>query len=175
MSKIMTENVKILHFLPFYIKILFNSFVKMSKFGITARFLRIVLLDFETLWYYNLIVCDKEVRKLERKFFDEVLIDNYEGNGKVLRLRYYLLISPVGEEFCDILAYGVEIDMHTTLQDGTKEHERKIIRELFFKKSDAKEFLEMISKNVVTPMGLKYAVEEYVEKKMKITDLDTVI
>lgn len=112
---------------------------------------------------------------MERKFFDEVLVDNYEGSGAVMRLTYYLLTSPVSEEHCDLLVYGAEIDMHTVFENGASEREKKIIRELFFKKSDAEEFLGMIAENVVTPMGLKHAVEEYVDKKMKIIDLDAVL
>lgn len=111
---------------------------------------------------------------MERKFFDEVVIDNYEGNNCKIVLTYYLLTSAVSEEYSDLMVYGVEIDKLTLLAGGKREKERKIIRDLFFKKEEAKKFLSMITENTVTPMGLKYVVNDYIDEKILAGEGDVI-
>ena len=105
---------------------------------------------------------------MERKFFDEVVVDNYEGNKSTMRLTYYLLTKPLDENFCDLKVYGVEIVKHVIYKTGAQEKERKLIDDLFFEKKEAVNFIYKLAKNTVTPMGLKYVLHDYIEEQIKI-------
>ena len=94
---------------------------------------------------------------MERELFNEILVNTDCDTPQSMQLKYYLLSENIGDENYDLKIYGAEIDKHF---DGKSE--KKIIRDLFFKKGEAIEFLKKISDASVTPMGLKYAVHEHI-------------
>ena len=49
-------------------------------------------------------------------------------------------------------------------QDGHTEAECKRISNIFFKREETEEFIQKLAKNYVTPISLKYVVEDYAEK-----------
>ena len=97
---------------------------------------------------------------MKKEVYDEIVIK--AESGEDIRLTYYLLTGAVSQEYCDLEVYGVEID---------KEHilggmEKKQIKNLFFKRSEAIDFLKKIARNKVTPMELKYVIKEYIADRI---------
>ena len=82
-----------------------------------------------------------------------------------MELTYYLLTDSVREEYCDLKVYGAEIQKNCPL-DG--ETENKAIKNLFFRRSEAENFLEKLARNRVTPMGLISAVSEHIGEQLQL-------
>ena len=140
----------------------------MPKTVINERFLRQKALDFASMRYYNRIAkFTKEAKGLQRKLFDEIEIDFTEDEPHRMKLTYYLLTDSVREEYCDLKVYGAEIDKEDVFSGGICENESKIIKNLFFRLSEAEDFLEKLVVAKVTPMGLMSAVSEHVSEKIK--------
>lgn len=99
---------------------------------------------------------------MKKEFYDEIIIKDDGGCGDDFRLTYYLLTGAVSQEYCDLEVYGVEIDKEI-LSGG---REKKQIKNLFFKRSEAIDFLKKISRNRVTPMELKYVIKEYIDDRI---------
>ena len=98
---------------------------------------------------------------MKKELFDQVTVKVEDDAPCDMKLTYYLLTGAVCEEYCDLNVYGVEIEKEITSGINTG-IERKMIKDLFFKKCEAIKFLELISKNTVTPIELKYVIKEYV-------------
>ncbi len=94
---------------------------------------------------------------MEKEFYNEIYVDTESDTPEKMQLTYYLLSENISDEHCDLKIYGAEIDK--TIGGKT---EKKIMRDLFFRRSDAEEFMRKISSGTVTPMGLKYAVQEHI-------------
>lgn len=107
---------------------------------------------------------------MKKELFDEIYVDKTEEIPCRTKLTYYLLTDSVSEEYCDLKVYGVEIDK--TDDAVKKNRERKIIGDLFFKKNEALSFLRKICDNKVTPIDLKYVVNEYVGERIKLSDTE---
>lgn len=81
-----------------------------------------------------------------------------------MNLSYYLVEEDIGEETYNLKSYGVEIKKTAVFQDGHTEAECKRISNIFFKREETEEFIRKLAKNYVTPISLKYVVEDYAEK-----------
>ncbi|MCR4718392.1 MAG: DUF6514 family protein [Firmicutes bacterium] len=104
---------------------------------------------------------------MKREFFDEVTVDIREDEAHQMKLTYYMLIDSVREEYCDLKVYGAEIDKEDMFSGGVCENESKIIKNLFFRYSEAEAFLKNLVRARVTPMGLMSAVSEYIGERIK--------
>ena len=104
---------------------------------------------------------------MNRELIEEVCVDVDNDIPHKMRLTYYLLTDSISDEHCDLKVYGAEIDKENIGQE-CGQREKKIIKDLFFRRSDAEEFLKKISAGTVTPMGLKYAVRDHINEKLKI-------
>ena len=104
---------------------------------------------------------------MKRKQFDEVIIDVKEEEPHHIKLTYYMLIDSVREEYCDLKVYGAEIEKEEVFSGGICRNESKIIKNLFFRHSEAEDFLSTLVRAQVTPMGLMPAVSEYVGEKIR--------
>ena len=104
---------------------------------------------------------------MQRKLFDEVEIDFTGDKPHLMKLTYYLLTDSVREEYCDLKVYGAEIDKEDIYSGGVCENESKIIKNLFFRLSEAEDFLEKLVRLRVTPMGLMSAVSEHISEKIR--------
>lgn len=107
---------------------------------------------------------------MKKELFKEVLIKAGEELSYDMKLTYYLLTDSVSEEYCDLKVYGVEIDKVAEKKNGKRDCEKKIIKDLFFRKNEAMDFLEKIARNKVTPMGLKYVVNEYIGEQIQVCE-----
>lgn len=83
-----------------------------------------------------------------------------------LTLEYYMITEPLCEEYCDLLRYGAKIKMITQNGDSEPEEETSEIRDIFYRKSDAEEFMEVIMRNKVTPTGFHDIVKEYIQNRL---------
>lgn len=101
---------------------------------------------------------------MKKEFFNEVIVATDEISHEI-RLTYYLLTGAVSREYCDLKVYGVEIDKEI-ISDEKAGKEKKQIKNLFFKRSEAIEFLDKICRNRVTPMELKYVIKEYIDDQI---------
>ncbi|MBE7015629.1 MAG: hypothetical protein E7417_02265 [Ruminococcaceae bacterium] len=98
---------------------------------------------------------------MEREYFDEVTVRTEDEQD--IKLTYYLLKSTVSDGVAGLRVYGVEIVKE--LISGKHGKEAKLVRELFIKKAEAKDFLASLCRNTVTPMGLKYVISDYFFQK----------
>ena len=104
---------------------------------------------------------------MKRNFFDEITVEIKEDEPHQMKLTYYMLIDSVREEYCDLKVYGVEIDKEDVFSGGVCENESKIIKNLFFRHSEADAFLKKIVHARVTPIGLMSAVSEHIGERIK--------
>lgn len=84
-----------------------------------------------------------------------------------LTLKYYIVSEPFYAEYSDLLRYGVKIKLIAEFEDGTFEEESKEIRDIFYRKQDAEKFVEMLSKNSVTPTHLQDIVQDYIQDTLR--------
>ena len=103
---------------------------------------------------------------MEREFYKEIIVEADDTVPYKMKLTYYLLTDKVSEEYCDLTVYGAEIDKESYRFDGSPEEERKILKDLFFRRNEAESFMKKLVRNKVTPMGLKYAVREHIGEKI---------
>ena len=104
---------------------------------------------------------------MKKKFFDEITAQIEGDTPHQMKLTYYMLIDSIREEYCDLKVYGVEIYKEDIFSGGVCETESKIIKNLFFRHSEAEEFLKKLVRARVTPMGLMPAVSEHIGEKIK--------
>lgn len=111
---------------------------------------------------------------MKKELFKEVYVGKREDSHIDVTLTYYLLTDSVSEEYCDLKVYGVEIDKEEKKMNSTALVEKKIIKDLFFKKRDAVDFLREICENKVMPMELKYAIDDYIGDKVQFYNTEKV-
>lgn len=85
-----------------------------------------------------------------------------------LILEYYIITEPLCKEYSDMLRYGAKIKMLSEFADGTKNEETKEIRDIFYRKNDAEDFLSILFKNKVTPTHFREVVENYISEKLRV-------
>lgn len=110
---------------------------------------------------------------MKKELFREVTVENGEGHDG-MKLTYYLLTDSVSEEYCDLKVYGVEIDKEEKKINGNAFVEKKIIKDLFFDKNEAVDFLRGICEKKVIPMQLKYIINDYIGKKVQFYNTEKV-
>lgn len=93
-------------------------------------------------------------------------IDADEKVPHKIKLTYYMITDCIREEYCDLKVYGAEIEKEEIFADGTKEYDSKIIKNLFFRHSEAEKFLKKLRDGCVTPMGLMSAVSEHINEQI---------
>ena len=101
---------------------------------------------------------------MKREYFDQISVRVENEPSYDMKLTYYLLTGAVSEEYSDLKVYGVEIVKEVS-EKGVG-LERKIVGDLFFKKCEAVEFLHKLCRNQVTPMELKYVIQDYIYDKI---------
>lgn len=90
-------------------------------------------------------------------------------SGYDVNLEYYIVTEPLCSDYSDLLRYGVKINMLLTSPDGRITEESKEIRDIFYRKNDAEEFVNLLVKNKVTPTHFREVVEDYITSKLKVT------
>lgn len=103
---------------------------------------------------------------MQKKLFDELLIDTEEEKTQQIKLTYYLLTDSVREEYCDLKVYGVQITKEDIFDGKPCNKESKVVRNLFFRHSEAEAFLKKLVCQSVTPMGLMSAVSEHINEQI---------
>ena len=110
---------------------------------------------------------------MQKEFYGQSYVEVKEEPPYTMKLTYYLLSDNVSEKYCTLKVYGAEIDKEDIFTDGTHRRECKIIRDLFFKRDEAENFIIKLSENLVTPMGLKDVLNEYIEEKISTLSYET--
>lgn len=118
-----------------------------------------------SLYYNRKSAIKKGVYIMKKEIYDEIVVRADADIPEDIRLTYYLLTGAVGGDYCDLEVYGVEIDKEL-LSGKSAGREKKQIKNLFFKRSEAVGFLKKISENRVTPMELKYVIKEYIDDRI---------
>ena len=77
-------------------------------------------------------------------------------------LDYYLIREKIGEEYCDLVRYGVKVVKTVKEYGGGKTVELKQINNIFYRERDADDFVRLIMRNRVTPISLMDVVEDYI-------------
>ncbi len=105
---------------------------------------------------------------MSRELIKEICIEKGEDLPYKMKLSYYMLTDRVREEYCDLKVYGAEIEKTGFMDDGKIIHEKKVIKNLFFKRCEAEDFMSKLINGVVTPVGLKYAVQEHIGEQIRL-------
>ena len=111
---------------------------------------------------------------MKKELFGEICIENEENVPCRVKLTYYLLTDSVSEEYCDLKVYGVEIDKEEKARNGLGFREKKIVKDLFFKREEAVAFLQKIYENKVLPMGLKCVINDYIGERIQLYNAEKV-
>ena len=105
---------------------------------------------------------------MKKECFNSVTVRVEDDIPYDMKLTYYLLTGAVSEEYCDLKVYGVEIKKEVVSEKIKVGVERKMVKDLFFKRHDAVEFLNKIIRNKVTPMELKYVIKDYIHEQIRV-------
>ena len=103
---------------------------------------------------------------MKKELYDKIISETDDVVPVKMILTYYLLTDKVSEEYCDLTVYGTEIVKECFRPNGSSEVECKILKDLFFRRSEADAFMHKLIRNQVTPMGLKYAVKDHICEKI---------
>jgi len=85
-----------------------------------------------------------------------------------MTLEYYLNEEYLCEQFSDLKRYGITIVKTSVYPDKKKTEERKTINDIFYKKEDACNFLDILIKTTVTPLSFQDVVEDYIIAKLNV-------
>ncbi len=81
-------------------------------------------------------------------------------------LAYYIIPENISVDYCDLMCYGVKIKKTTYFEGGGKTVETKQINNVFYRRKDAEEFIDLIMRNSVTPTTLRDVVEDYIVESL---------
>lgn len=95
----------------------------------------------------------------QEKFYGRITLKGCENT----EVEYYLIVTGIGDKYCDLLSYGVKAVKTERKPGGGKVVEAKQINSIFYNIDDAERFLRLIRKNSVTPVALMDVVEDYIE------------
>ena len=110
---------------------------------------------------------------MQKEFYGQSFTDVAGNPGYTMKLTYFLLIDNVREKYCDLKVYGAEIDRENIYDNGKRRRECKLIRDLFFNRCEAEAFVRTLCDNLVTPMGLKDVLSEYIDEKIRMLSYET--
>ena len=83
-------------------------------------------------------------------------------NGYEMRIEYYLIPEKISQDYTDLMRYGVKIKMTSLFDGGGRAEEIKQITNVFYRLSDAEDFIRLLIRNKVTPVSLRDVVEDYI-------------
>ena len=83
-------------------------------------------------------------------------------NFKNMELEYYIIPRHISPQMCGLESYGIKVIKTEREEGGGAVVESKEIDNVFYRKSDAKKFINLIKRNRVTPMTLMDVVEDYI-------------
>lgn len=98
---------------------------------------------------------------------EELYTKEYMNEDAGVLIEYYLITETISEEYPELKSYGVKINKVTHYDGGRKSAEMKQINGIFYRRRDAEEFLEKISRNQVTPVILSDVTEDYIIENME--------
>ena len=110
---------------------------------------------------------------LQKEFYGQSFVDITEESQYTMKLTYFLLIDNVREKYCDLKVYGAEIDRENIYPNGKRRRECKIIRDLFFKRTEAEDFVKCLYNNLVTPIGFKNVLSDYIDEKISLLSYES--
>ena len=79
-----------------------------------------------------------------------------------IELEYYIVSERIGFENCNLMSYGIRVKKTAFYDGGGKSVEMNQINNVFYRKEDAEEFMDIIIRNKVTPVTLRDVVEDYI-------------
>ncbi len=94
---------------------------------------------------------------------DEILYERIKLDGRVsVILDYYIIPENISADYCDLKCYGIKIEKTSVYEGRGKTVESKQINNVFYRLSDAEEFMTYISKKATEPCMLRETVEKYI-------------
>lgn len=110
---------------------------------------------------------------MQKEFYGQSFVEGKDDKAYTMKLTYFLLSDNVREKYCDLMVYGAEIDRENIYPDGKRRRECKMVRDLFFKREEAEDFVKMLSDNLVTPIGFKDVLSDYIDEKISMLSYET--
>lgn len=79
-----------------------------------------------------------------------------------MELEYYIIPEDISPDNCTLRSYGIRVVKTERSEGGGSVVESKEINNVFYHRSDAQKFVDLIKRNCVTPMALMDVVEDYI-------------
>lgn len=77
-------------------------------------------------------------------------------------LKYYIIVENISETYCDLKCYGIRIEKESVCSGGGKIIDIKQINNIFYKLSDAQNFMKEITELKTEPSKLMLSIEKYI-------------
>jgi len=97
-----------------------------------------------------------------KKLYSRMVKGGGELNQSGIVLEYYIVQRQIGEQYCEIRSYGIQIKKLYVQGGGGINEESRMIGDIFFDEADAENFAEKLSRSLIEPSGLKAVIDEYV-------------
>ncbi len=82
-------------------------------------------------------------------------------------LEYYIVEKTIGEGYCELKSYGIQITKISTYEDGRKREESELIQDIFFDRDDTLNFIQTIADHRVTPATLKDVIDDFIGRTIE--------
>ena len=93
----------------------------------------------------------------------EILYKSVNLLGKEMAyIDYYIVPENISAAYCDLKCYGIKAEKTTMYEGGGKVIETKQINNVFYRESDAYEFLENAAVRKTEPAALGIFMEKYI-------------
>lgn len=94
---------------------------------------------------------------------NEILYERIRKDGHTsVLLDYYIIPENISADYCDLKCYGIKIEKTSVYEGGGKTVESKQINNVFYRLSDAEDFMKHIKEKETEPCILRETVEKYV-------------
>lgn len=93
---------------------------------------------------------------------DEILYKRIKKENERVCLEYYIIPECISADYCDLKSYGIKILKTVFYEGGGKSAESAQINNVFYRRSDADEFLSIIAEKTAEPQSLRTEMERYI-------------
>lgn len=97
-----------------------------------------------------------------KKLHTKLIEDFGERKQDKCILEYYIVERRIGEQYCELKSYGIQIKKISVFSGGRQSEESKLIGDIFFDESDTENFVRKLVENKVSPSEFKGVLDEFV-------------
>ncbi len=97
-----------------------------------------------------------------KKLHTKLVEDSGEYRQDKSILEYYIVERRIGEQYCELKSYGIQIKKISVFPGGRQSEESKLIGDIFFDETDTENFVCKLVENRVSPAEFKSVLDEFV-------------